>query len=78
MSTLAPPIDSPAEAVRESVAYAALDAYIEQQMSRLRIPGAALAIVEGDRIVHRRGFGKARPGGDPPSPHTPFVLGSTT
>ena len=39
----------------------AIDAYILQQMHRLNIPGAALAIVEGDKIVHLRGFGKAPP-----------------
>jgi CubicO group peptidase (beta-lactamase class C family) len=55
-----------------------IDSYIEQQMARLNIPGAALAIVEGDQIVHQRGFGRARPGGESPSPQTPFVLGSIT
>lgn len=58
--------------------YDAVDAYVEQQMDRLNIPGLSMAIVEGDRIVHMRGFGHARPGGGPPSPDTPFVLGSTT
>ena len=56
----------------------AVDAYIEHQMRRLKIPGAALAIIEGDRIVHLRGFGRARPDGEVPTPQTPFVLGSTT
>ena len=59
-------------------AVAAIDAYIERHMHRLHVPGAALAIVEGDRIVHLRGFGMARPGGEAPSPQTPFILGSTT
>jgi CubicO group peptidase (beta-lactamase class C family) len=58
--------------------YDAVDSYIETQMRRLRIPGVALAIVEGDRIVHLRGFGRARPSGAAPTPSTPFVLGSTT
>ena len=58
--------------------YDAIDAYIEGQMHRLNIPGAALAIVEGDRIVHLRGFGRARPGGEAPSPRTPFYIGSLT
>lgn len=58
--------------------YDAIDAYIEQQMRRLKIPGVSLAIVEGDRIVHLRGFGRARPGGEVPTPQTPFALGSTT
>ena len=59
-------------------AYEAIDAYVAGQLRRLNIPGAALAIVEGDRIVHLRGFGQARPGGAAPTPQTPFALGSTT
>jgi len=58
--------------------FAAVDAYIEQQMHRLSIPGAALAVVEGGQIVHMRGFGRDRPGGEVPSPHTPFFIGSLT
>ena len=68
MSTLATPIGLPAEQMRGSAAYETIEAYLEQQMRRLRIPGAALAIVEGDRIVHLRGFGAARPGGPGVSP----------
>ena len=55
-----------------------LDDYVERQMRRLHMPGAALAVVEGERITHSRGFGRARPGGEPPTPQTPFVLGSIT
>ncbi len=63
----------------EAVAsYEAIDAYIEGQMRRLNIPGVSLAIVEGDRIVHLRGFGHARPGGKAPVPQTPFFIGSLT
>lgn len=58
--------------------YIAIDAYIEQQMRRLNIPGAALAIVAGDAIAHQRGFGHARPAGETPSPLTPFFIGSLT
>ena len=47
-------------------------------MKRLNIPGAALAIVEGDQIVHLCGFGQARPGGEAPIPQTPFFIGSLT
>lgn len=56
----------------------AIDAYVEHHMARLRVPGAVLAIVEGDQIVHLRGLGRAHPGGEAPSPQTPFILGSTT
>ena len=55
-----------------------IDAYIEKKMKSLNIPGAALAIVEGDKIVHFRGFGLARPDGETPAPQTPFILGSIT
>jgi len=58
--------------------YDAIDAYVEQEMRRLNIPGVSLAIVEGNKIVHLRGFGRDRPGGGAPSPKTPFPLGSTT
>jgi hypothetical protein len=47
-------------------------------MRRLNVPGVSLAIVEAERIVHTRGFGRARPGGETPTPRTAFVLGSIT
>ena len=58
--------------------YAEIDAYIEQQMRRLNIPGVSLAIVEGAEIVHLRGFGHAHPRGKAPTPQTPFFIGSLT
>ncbi len=61
-----------------SASFDTIDAYVEEQMRRLKIPGASLAIVEGDQIVHRRGFGRARPDGDAPTSQTPFFIGSLT
>jgi CubicO group peptidase (beta-lactamase class C family) len=58
--------------------YDDLDAYVAAQIRRLNIPGVSLAIVEGDQIVHLRGFGQARPGGQAPTPQTPFFIGSLT
>lgn len=55
-----------------------IDSYLEKQMKRLRIPGATLAIVEGNQIIHSRGFGLARPDGETPTPQTPFFIGSLT
>jgi CubicO group peptidase (beta-lactamase class C family) len=66
------------QSVREGLSFDAIDAYIEGQMYRLKVPGASLAIVEGDRIVHLRGFGRARPGEEAPSAQTPFFIGSLT
>jgi CubicO group peptidase (beta-lactamase class C family) len=67
-----------ARQVRDSAPYDAIDAYVEGEMHRLKMPGVSLAIVEGDRIVHVRGFGRARPGGEAPTPQTPFFIGSLT
>ena len=58
--------------------YEAIEANLEGLMRRLHIPGASLAIIEGDQITHIRGFGCARPGGEPPSARTPFCIGSLT
>jgi CubicO group peptidase (beta-lactamase class C family) len=57
-----------------SASYDEVDAYVQGQMDHLRIPGASLAIVEGDELVHLRGFGLAEPGGAAPSPQTPFFI----
>ncbi|MGW8226820.1 MAG: serine hydrolase domain-containing protein, partial [Anaerolineales bacterium] len=68
---------SPRSASRKN-SFEAVDAYLESQMQRLHIPGATLAIVEGDKIVHMRGFGRARPSGEMPTAQTPFFIGSLT
>jgi CubicO group peptidase (beta-lactamase class C family) len=69
---------APAKPVRENFSYDAMDTYIEEQMRCLSIPGISLAIVEGGWIVHSRGFGRARPGGETPTLQTPFFIGSLT
>jgi CubicO group peptidase (beta-lactamase class C family) len=69
---------SPPRRASSGTPFEEIDAYIAEQIKRLNIPGAALAIVEGDQIVHLRGFGRTRPGGEPPSPQTPFFIGSLT
>ena len=56
--------------------FAAIDRFVEAEMDAQRIPGLALGIVEGDRIVHMRGFGKADASGRAVSPETPFIIGS--
>ncbi len=57
---------------------AAIDQYVESEMRATRLPGLALAIVQGDKIVHLRGFGKADPSGRPVTPQTPFLIASVT
>lgn len=56
--------------------FGAIDAYLEAQMAELRIPGLALGIVQGDQVVHLKGFGIADPTGRVVTPQTPFILNS--
>jgi hypothetical protein len=58
--------------------YTHLDTYLERQLAALNVPGAALAVVEGEEIVHVRAFGRAGPDGQTPTPQTPFFIGSLT
>jgi CubicO group peptidase (beta-lactamase class C family) len=67
-----------ARSASDSSSYESIDAYVEEQMRRLNLPGVCLAIVEGGKIVHLRGFGRARPHGEAPTPQTPFPVGSVT
>ncbi|MGE5603914.1 MAG: serine hydrolase domain-containing protein, partial [Nitrososphaerales archaeon] len=53
-----------------------IDEYIAAQMRSARIPGLAVAIVKGDRIVYLKGYGRADPSGRPVTPQTPFIIGS--
>jgi CubicO group peptidase (beta-lactamase class C family) len=59
-------------------AYDDLDAYLQDRTRRLNIPGAAVAVVEGEQVAHVRGFGTARSGGQAPTATTPFGIGSLT
>ena len=59
-----------------AAAYARLDEYVAAQLERARIPGAALVVVEGDRVAHLAAFGRSGPSGEPVTPQTPFCVGS--
>src|SRR5688572_4358237 len=54
-----------------------LDAYAVDALHRFGIPGASVAIVQGGRTVHARGFGVAElGGGQAVSADTLFLIGS--
>ncbi len=57
--------------------FEAIDAWVEDQRSDARIPGLALAVVEGDTVVHSAGFGDDGRG-NPITADTPFWIGSNT
>ena len=56
--------------------FATIDSYVQAQLGASHIPGLALGIVQGDQIVHLKGFGKANDSGSAVTPQTPFLLGS--
>jgi CubicO group peptidase (beta-lactamase class C family) len=56
--------------------FSEVDAYIDREMKRQRLPGLALGIVQGDRILYLKGYGQAESSGRPVTPETPFGLGS--
>ncbi|MEE9330587.1 MAG: serine hydrolase domain-containing protein [Parvularculaceae bacterium] len=55
-----------------------IDAYIEDGMTQLNVPGAAVALFEDGKITHQRGFGRRNSSGDPVTLQTPFQIASVT
>lgn len=60
-------------------ASARLDAAVEDAMTKRDLPGLALVVVQGDRVVYSKGYGLANIEKHiPVSDTTPFVIGSTS
>ncbi|NNM33822.1 MAG: serine hydrolase [Gemmatimonadetes bacterium] len=56
-----------------------LDDYVTAAMDEWQVPGLALAVVHGDRVVYAKGFGvRDVTGADPVDEHTLFAVGSTS
>lgn len=55
-----------------------IDAYVQAQMEAAQVPGLALGVVQGDRVLHLRGFGAADDSGRAVTTQTPFNIGSVT
>lgn len=68
----------PVHAAGDQVDVREVDDFLLGEMSALHIPGLAVAIVEGQEIVHLQGFGRADSAGRAVTPQTPFVLASTS
>ena len=56
--------------------FAKIDAFLASERQATGIPGLAVVIVAGDRIVHTAALGVADGSGRPVTPDTPFVLAS--
>lgn len=57
---------------------ARIDVFVREQVQRHGIPGLALALVDGNHIIHTAGYGKADQTGRAVTPQTPFVLASAS
>jgi CubicO group peptidase (beta-lactamase class C family)/glyoxylase-like metal-dependent hydrolase (beta-lactamase superfamily II) len=56
-----------------------LDAFVEDARNRTRVPGAAVAVIQGGKIVFEMGYGTRRlRGADKVTPDTAFLIGSVT
>ncbi|MYN19345.1 serine hydrolase [Rugamonas sp. FT107W] len=62
----------------QPASFEALDGYLQTELQRAGIPGAALVVVADGRIVHLRGYGVSGPDGRLPSPETVFQIGSNS
>jgi CubicO group peptidase (beta-lactamase class C family) len=56
--------------------FAAIDTYVEEQMKDIHLPGVALGIIQGNKIVNLKGYGIADPSGRAVTAQTPFWLAS--
>jgi CubicO group peptidase (beta-lactamase class C family) len=55
-----------------------MDAFVAQQVERHHLPGLALALVEDDRVIFMKGYGKADQSSHLVTPQTPFILASVS
>jgi CubicO group peptidase (beta-lactamase class C family) len=70
---------SPATEARIQALVPDLEAYANNAMQTFGVPGFAIGIVSGDRLVYAKGFGvRSKAGGTPVDSHTVFQIGSTT
>ena len=67
-----------ADAATAAPDIARVDAFVREQVERHGLPGLALVLVDGDRVVHMAGYGKADQTGRAVAPQTPFVLASAS
>ncbi len=55
-----------------------IDAYVQQGMQQLNIPGAAIALFQNGKVTHVKGFGTTGSSGAAVTAQTPFQIGSVS
>ncbi|WP_439020413.1 serine hydrolase domain-containing protein [Bacillus thuringiensis] len=66
------------ESTNGSLDISKIDKLMTNEVERLNIPGASLAIVKGDQVEYTQGYGVSNPDGAKMTALTPIVLGSTS
>lgn len=74
LSLLLPSVSGSAKA-NHALDLQTVDSFLQEQVKANRIPGIAVAIVQGDQIIFAKGYGEATPG-NPVTPQTQFYIGS--
>ncbi len=63
----------------QTIETASVDRIVEEALKTWQVPGASLAIVQNDKVVHLKGYGVKEKGGNAPvTPDTLFAIGSTS
>ena len=65
------------DAVTSSPDVSAIDGFVDKQMQKHRIPGISLVVFEDGEVIYAKGYGAAGHG-QPMTPDTPMIIGSTT
>ncbi len=68
---------NPQGAAAQPLDLGAIDRFIAAQMAAQRVPGLALAITHGDRVLYVKGYGTARDE-QPVTPQTQFLIASVS
>ena len=79
LSVALPHAASPLSAQQRAPDWAAFDRYVAQAARDWKVPGLAIAVVQGDSLVFAKGYGVIEQGKPAPAnEHTRFAIGSTT
>jgi CubicO group peptidase (beta-lactamase class C family) len=69
---------SASEAAVPEQAYEKVDAFLQERIDAMGLPGAAIAVVQDGEQVHSAAFGQADESGRPMTAQTPVLLASTS
>lgn len=66
------------ESTNGNLDISAIDEFMTNEIERLNIPGASLAVVKGDQVEYLQGYGISNADGEKMTAQTPIVIGSVS